>query len=215
MLSVNVEQHVNVKFCVKLGKSATETYDLLKKIYGDECLSRTQVFEWFKRWKEGRKEIGDNQRPGRPSTSKTDANIEKFGEIGQNRRLSIRGAVAELINIDKETVRQILHNSFNMKKVCLKMVPRLLTPEQKEIRMNIYADILQNTENGQNFLENIITCDESWFFQYDPKSKYQSMHWKSPSSPRQKKARHSKSKFKAMMIVFFRHPRDCSRGLGA
>jgi len=44
MLSVNVEQRVNVKFCVKLAKSATETYDLLKKVYGDEFLSRTQVF---------------------------------------------------------------------------------------------------------------------------------------------------------------------------
>ena len=42
-------------------------------------LSRTQVFEWFKRFKEGREEIGDSQRPGRPSTSK--ANIEKVGEI--------------------------------------------------------------------------------------------------------------------------------------
>ena len=69
MLSVNVEQRVNVKFCVKLGKSATETYDLLKKVYGDECLSRTQVFEWFKRFEEGREEIGDDQRPGRPNTS--------------------------------------------------------------------------------------------------------------------------------------------------
>ena len=44
------------------------------------------------------------------------------------------------------------------------MVPRLLTPEQKEIQMNICADILQNTQNDPNFLENIITCDESWFF---------------------------------------------------
>jgi len=35
MLSVNVEQRVNVKFCVKLGKSVTETYDMLKKVYGD------------------------------------------------------------------------------------------------------------------------------------------------------------------------------------
>ena len=35
MLSVYVEQRVNVIFCVKLGKSATETYDLLKKVYGD------------------------------------------------------------------------------------------------------------------------------------------------------------------------------------
>ena len=67
--------------------------------------------------------------PGRPSTSKTDANIKKVGEIvQQNHHLSIR-AVAELINIDKETVQQILHNNFNMKKVCLKMVPRFLTPE--------------------------------------------------------------------------------------
>ena len=92
MLSVNVKQRVNVKFCVKPGKSATETYDLLKKVYGDECLSRTQVFEWFKKFKVGREEIGDDQGHGRPSTSKADTNIEKVSEIvRQNRRLSIRG----------------------------------------------------------------------------------------------------------------------------
>jgi len=81
MLSVNVEQHVNVKFCVKLGKSATEMYDLWKKVYSDKCLSCTQIFEWFKRIKERREEIGDDQCPSRPSTSQTDANIEKVGEI--------------------------------------------------------------------------------------------------------------------------------------
>ena len=106
-----------MKFCVKLGKSATETYNLLKKVYGDEC---TQVFKWFKRFKEGREEIRDDQCPGHPSTSKTEANIEKVSEIvQQNRRLSIR-AVFELINIDKETVRQILHNNFNIKKSVFK-----------------------------------------------------------------------------------------------
>ena len=51
------------------------------------------------------------------------------------------------------------------------MVPRIITPEQKEIGMNICAGILQNTENYPNFLENIITCDESWIFQYNPESK--------------------------------------------
>jgi hypothetical protein len=46
-------------------------------------------------------EIGDDQRPGRPSTSKTDADIEKIGEIvRQNRCLSIR-AVAELTSTRK------------------------------------------------------------------------------------------------------------------
>ena len=81
MLTVNMEQHVNMKFCLKLRKSATETHNLLKKVYGDECLSRTQVFEWFEKFKEGREEIGDDQCSSHPSTSKTDANIEKVGEI--------------------------------------------------------------------------------------------------------------------------------------
>jgi hypothetical protein len=50
MLNVKVEECVNVKFLTKLGKSTTETYNLLMEVYGDECLSGTQVFEWFKRF---------------------------------------------------------------------------------------------------------------------------------------------------------------------
>jgi hypothetical protein len=92
MLSLEVEQRVNVKFLAKLEKSATETYNLLIEVYGDECLFRTQVFEWFIRFKEGRGEIEDDPCPGRPCTSQTDANIGKVGEIV--RGLSIR-AVAE------------------------------------------------------------------------------------------------------------------------
>jgi Transposase. len=51
-------------------------------------------------------------------------------------------------------------------------------------------------------MENI-TSDETWIFQYDVQTKRQSMHWKIPASPRMKKARMSKSKFKAMLIIFF------------
>jgi hypothetical protein len=44
MLSVNVKQSVNVEFCVRIGKSTTETCDVLRKVYSDECLSRTEVY---------------------------------------------------------------------------------------------------------------------------------------------------------------------------
>jgi hypothetical protein len=66
-----------VKFLTKLGKSTTEVYNLLMEVYGDKRLSRAQVFEWFKRFKEGRGEIEDDPSPSRPCTSKTDANIDK------------------------------------------------------------------------------------------------------------------------------------------
>jgi len=94
------------------------------------------------------------------------------------------------------------------------MVTRLLTPEQKEIRMNIAADILQNIENDPNVFRERNNVWRIMGFQYDGESKRQSMHRKNRSSPRQKKTRQSKSKFKAMVIVF-RRPRDCSRGLSA
>jgi hypothetical protein len=65
--------------------------------------------------KHSREEIGDDQRPGRPNTLKTVANVGKVAQIfQQNRRLSIC-ADDEIINIDKETLRQILHNNSNMK----------------------------------------------------------------------------------------------------
>ncbi|KAJ8960941.1 hypothetical protein NQ318_020241 [Aromia moschata] len=100
MLSVKLEERVNIKFLVKLGKTFTEAYAMLKEMYGTECVSRTQVFEWFKRFKEGREMTEDDPRPGRPSTSKMDENIENI-----DRHLNIRG-LAEITGIDKECVHQ-------------------------------------------------------------------------------------------------------------
>ncbi|KAJ8948147.1 hypothetical protein NQ318_009234 [Aromia moschata] len=58
-------------------------------------------------------------------------------------------------------VRQILHEPFNMRKVWAKMLPKLLTPEQKKSRMNICADILNNIDTDPGLLDTMITCYES------------------------------------------------------
>ena len=132
---------------MKLGKSATETFLLSKEVYGNECLSRARVFEWFKRFQDGREDVEDDSRPGCPSMSKTDETIEKVGNlIRSDRRLTIR-AIAETVGIDQECVRQILHNNFNMQKVCAKMMPKILTIEQKEARKNVCSDTLNAIEN--------------------------------------------------------------------
>lgn len=52
-----VELHYSVKFCVKLGKPASKTLELINQAYGDDTLSRTRVFEWHKIFKEGRELI--------------------------------------------------------------------------------------------------------------------------------------------------------------
>ena len=74
-----------------------------------------------------------------------------------------------------------------MKKLYAKVVSKILTHEQKEYRVNCCADTLGNIKNDTDFFQNVITCDETWIFQYDPETKRQSMHWKSPQPPRKKK----------------------------
>ena len=57
--------------------------------------------------------------------------------------------------------------------------------------------------NGSNFLDNVITGDETWTFEYDLETKRQNAKWHTPASSKQKKARMTKSKLKTMLVVFF------------
>ena len=68
--------------------------------------------------------------------------------------------------------------------------------------MEVCQDILTRLETDPNLLGRTITGDESWIFECDPFTKRQSLEWKSPTSPRSKKARMSKSKVKVMLIAF-------------
>jgi len=74
-----------------------------------------------------------------------------------------------------------------MRKVCAKMVPKVLSDEQKERRKELRLHLLQRIENEPDLLNSIITCDETWIFTYDLETNLQSMQWKSISSPRPKK----------------------------
>jgi transposase len=68
-MDVKVERRVAIKFSSKVDFSATKTVELIQKAYGDAALSRTTIFEWHKRFREGRESVKDDKRCGRPATS--------------------------------------------------------------------------------------------------------------------------------------------------
>jgi transposase len=72
----NIEQRYATKFCVKLNKSATETFASLTEAYGDATLSRFVVFKWHKAFKEGRENVEYDPRSGRPISSTNDEIVE-------------------------------------------------------------------------------------------------------------------------------------------
>lgn len=90
-----------------------------------------------------------------------------------------------------------------MHRIAAKFVPRLLTTDQKEQRIDICIELKERASSDETFLSRIITGDESWMYGYDPETKQQSSQWKSPESPRPKKCGQVKSNVKSMLIVFF------------
>ena len=154
----------------------------------------------MERFSEGRESVTDEERSGRPATSRTEENIVKIRQIvRENRRLTVR-SIAEQVNIDRETVRKIKTVDLDMRKVCAKMVPKKLTEEQKQRRVIICQDLL---EKHDDILGRVITGDETWIYQYDPETKRQNAHRKTANSPRQRKFRQSKSRVKTMLLPFF------------
>ena len=128
-------------------------------VYDKECMSRTRVFEWHKRFHEGRTDVEDDERSQRPIISKTTNNnreIEKI--VREDRQLSIR-LIAERMSIDKKTVWQVLHENLHMTKVCAQVVSKLLTSDQKKKkkRKEICADISKQIEENPKFLDSVIT----------------------------------------------------------
>ena len=56
---------IAIKFCFKLGKYATEMYRMRQTAFGASCMNRASVFEWHKRFKEGRESVRDDERCGK------------------------------------------------------------------------------------------------------------------------------------------------------
>ena len=91
-----LEERYAIKLCFKLGRNATETYGMLQTAFGASCMYRASVFEWHKRFKEGRESVRDDERCGR---SKEIRRPQLIGQIknfmDKGRRVSIETISAQ------------------------------------------------------------------------------------------------------------------------
>ena len=155
------EQRINMKFCFKVQKSAKETHEMLKLVYGDAAVTKKTVCKWSERFHNGCELVEDEERSGHPSTSKTQENVERVSEIiRSNRRLTIR-EIFDILNISYGSVRNILTTDLNMRRVRTKFVPRVLTVEQKQDHLSISLELRDRAASESSCLGNVITGDET------------------------------------------------------
>ena len=61
----SLEERYAIKFCFKLGENAIKTYGMLQTDFRLSCMNRASVFEWYKRFKEGRESVRGDERCAR------------------------------------------------------------------------------------------------------------------------------------------------------
>ena len=91
MSELELEQRTNIKFLVKLRKSGNEIREMSVQVYGDNAMKKIAVYKWVERFSEGRESVTDEERSGRPATSRTEESIAKVRQIvRENRQLTVR-----------------------------------------------------------------------------------------------------------------------------
>jgi len=121
--------------------------------------------------------------------------------IRGNSHLTVR-EFADEVGISIASCHQICTEKIQIRRISAKFVPRLLNDDQKENRVEISQQMLSNANGNENFLQNIITEDETWVYAYDVETKMQSSQWMREGPPRQKKSMDVSVKDQGVGCVF-------------
>jgi hypothetical protein len=136
-MDLKLEQSANIKFCVKLGKYGAETFEMIRRVYRNEAVSRARCFEWHACFKRDRTSLEVVLLMRRRPPSSTPKNVETFRRLVHEDRWKTIKDIATIVNVSYGTVQTILTCDMNLHRVAAKFVPRFLTPEQKEHRVAI------------------------------------------------------------------------------
>lgn len=142
----------------QLGHNVTEAIRNICKAKGDGAVKRATAFNWYKKFKNGRFDLDDQPRSGRPLSIDPEVIREAVEEnpITSQRRLS-----GEL-DLAKSTVHDHLHRLKKVNKRC-REIPHELTYEQQKRRIEICQKLLCNPCD-ERFFKRIITSDEKWIY---------------------------------------------------
>jgi len=122
-----------------------------RKTYGNEALNRSNLFRWYSRFRDRKELVEDDERGGRPKSTRTEVNIAAVADLVKNDRWIASRMIAESLNIPKTVVLQIPKEDLGKRKLCARFVPHCLTPEQREDRVTSCQDIVAMADADKIF----------------------------------------------------------------
>ena len=135
---------------------------------------------------EGRTDVNDEQRSGRPSLISYELLQEIEGEIYANRHVTLRELHRIIPEMSKTTIHETVTEELGYRKLCARWVPKMLTDDHKMKRMGSALKFLTRYAQEDEFLDSIVTGDEKWVF-HTLLNPSKSLQWRHTHSPRSKK----------------------------
>ena len=111
--------------------------------------------------------------------------------------------IASCTGISEGSVQTILKKRLDLRKVCARWVPHLLTEHQKTQRLECAQELLK-TYKGYNsrVISNLLTGDETWVHMFEPQRRADNKEWKRKDQKRSCVAKRIIS-LKKMYAIFF------------
>jgi hypothetical protein len=101
----------------------------------------------------------------------------------------------------------IFHKNLKRHCLCERLVPKMLTPENKETRMTPAGDLISIVDQDVEIFNNIVTREETW------RLLYVSCEWKAIQSPPQRQSSPSQDQGQGYVRDFLRCSGSCPLNL--
>ena len=177
-----IGSYMYIKCRIRLNIDSKQIFNELCGIhvYGPQTISMCTVFRWVKAFKAGKFSVEDDTCPGRPKTSITKANIAAVKiVVEQDARLSVKDIASCTGMISEGSVQTILKKHLDLRKVCARWVPHLLTEEQKTQHLKCVQELLKTYKGCRSrVISNLLTGDETWVHMFEPQRRADNKQWK-------------------------------------
>ena len=125
-------------------------------------MNESSVRKWCIRFKNGRTNVHDEEKSGRPSIVTDDLLAKVDGKIRENRRFTITELSLFFPQVSQTLLFEIATHKLGYHKFCARWVPKMLTDLHKGQRMGAALTFLDAYHtHGDSLLEKIVTGDET------------------------------------------------------
>ncbi|CAF4971681.1 unnamed protein product, partial [Rotaria sp. Silwood1] len=155
----------------------------LSSVYGDQVPSLRTVQRSSKSFREGREEIEDEVRPGRPITETTAKNIGQARLLIDHDPYITIEKVQEQTDLSYGTVQRIISGHLKLRKLTARYVPKDLNDFQRSEQIRICKKNLANFQKETWRLCDVVTGDESWFYHQQIGRKSSNVAWVAIGDP--------------------------------